>query len=393
MRFLNTQTFLLLTSLPAPLLYGAEGAVLDSGAQVDASILFLGGSDDNVALTNDNELSSSFFESKGQFSLLMNPGSFEHLLDISFNDRRYQDSKADNFTDWNASYLGHFEPTSRHRSDFNVSISKRHQQRGVGYTRYLEIPLSAPLEYSISEVELSHEYGSLTASGRVGVAVRYDVFSFDNFSEFTDRLNYSSPQVKSWFNYDVGAVTSLSFDISYQNTDYVIADPDGSRDAVIMRALVGTIWSGLAKTTGKVKLGYEKRNFDDDARTDYGGLAVDIGITWKPRTYSALVMELTRRTSESGFSDLILDTTFNLSWEHSWSDVSATSMIYQFLNRDEQGNFKRTEKRNYVGAAYSKQIAKWLTLNAEYNITLNRSTEAIFDYDNQVFMLGIRGFL
>ena len=220
MRFFSTRTLILLTTISAPLLCSADGVVLDNGAQIEASMLFMGGNDDNVALTNADELSSSFFESEGQFSFLINPGAFEHSLDLTFYDRRYQDSNADNFTDWSASYLGHFEPTSRHRSDFLVSISKLHQQRGMGYTRYLEIPLSAPLEYSLSEIELSHEYGSLAASGRVGVAIRYDDFSFDNFSEFTDRLNYSSPQIKSWFNYDVGAVTSLSFDINYQTTDY-----------------------------------------------------------------------------------------------------------------------------------------------------------------------------
>ncbi|MGB0217410.1 MAG: hypothetical protein ACPF9E_18435, partial [Alteromonas oceani] len=120
---------------------------------------------------------------------------------------------------------------------------------------------------------------------------------------------------------------------------------------------------------------------------------VDIGVTWKPRTYSTVDVGLTRKTSESGFSDLIVDTTLNVSWEHAWSDVTATSTVYQFLSRDEQGNLSRTENRNYVGFAYSRQVAKWLTLNAEYNVTLNSSTEAIFDYDNQVFMLGFRGFI
>lgn len=393
MRLFSKRPLLFALSVVAPSLCVAEGVVLDNGARISASVFVSGGHDNNVSLTSDNELSSTFFETEGTLGVELNPGVFEHTLDLSVNDRRYQDSKQDNFTDWSLSYLGHFEPTSRNRAFLLFSTKKLHQQRGLGYTRYLEIPLDAPLEYTLSDVEANYEYGSLAASGRLGIAVAYSDFSFDNFAEYTDRLSYNSPQIRGWFNYDVGAVTSLTFDLSYQNLSYDIVDPNGDRDATIIRALVGTVWSGLAKTTGKFKLGYEKRNFDDDIRTDYGGLAVDIGVIWKPRTYSTVDIELTRRTSESGFSDLIVDTTLNVGWEHAWSDVMATSIAYQFLNRDEQGIFDRSEKRNFIGVAYSRQLARWLTFNVEYGVTINRSNESVFDYDNQVIMLGFKGFI
>lgn len=393
MRLFSTRKLLSNLFLIAPILCFADDVVLENGARLNGSIYVSAGYDDNVALTNDNELSSSFLETEGAIGFALNPGTFEHTLDLSFNDRDYESSKQDNFTDWFLAYKGHFEPTSRNRANFLYSTKKLHQQRGIGYTRYLEIPLDAPLEYKQSDIEANYEYGSLAASGRIGVAIGYSDSDFSNFPEYTDRLNFDSPYIRSWFNYDVGAVTSLTFDVSYRISAYDIVDPNGSRDAKIGRVLIGTAWSGLAKTKGEFKIGYEKRNFDVNERSDYGGLAVDIGVTWKPRTYSTVDFELNRRTSESGFSDLIIDTTLDLSWEHAWSDVTATSVAYQFLNRDEQGNFDRTEKRNFIGFAFSRQVARWLTLNAEYSVTLNRSSEAVFDYDNQVLMFGLKGFI
>ena len=104
-------------------------------------------------------------------------------------------------------------------------------------------------------------------------------------------------------------------------------------------------------------------------------------------------MSLTRQTGESGFADLIVNTTLDLNWEHAWSDITATVVTYQFLNLDEEGRNERSEKRNYLGMAFSRQLTKWLTVNAEYSVTLNRSTQSIFDYDNQVLMLGFKGFI
>jgi hypothetical protein len=371
----------------------ADGVRLDNGAQLSGSLLVSGGYDSNVALLSSDELDSPFWETKGQFGLGLNPGATEHTVDFMFNDRRYTDSEQDNFTDWAASYALHFEPTSRHRADIMLSSQHLHQQRGIGYTRYLEVPLAEPLQYTQNNAIASYEYGSLSASGRLGVEVRYMDFSFSNFAEFTDRLSYSSPTIHSWFDYDVGAVTSLTFDAFYSEVLYDYVDPDASRDSEVTRALIGAEWSGLAKTTGRFKIGYEKRDFASGERRGYTGLTIDSGIIWKPRTYSTVDIGLTRQTGESGFSDLIVNTTFQVDWQHAWSDITSTAITYQFLNLDEQGNNQRTEKRNYVGLAYSRQLATWLTLNIDYSVTLNRSTQVVFDYDNQVFMLGFKGFL
>ncbi|RPH16168.1 MAG: hypothetical protein CBB67_015810 [Alteromonadaceae bacterium TMED7] len=390
MRLISTRTLTLASLVMTPLCL-ANGVVLENGARVNASLLVGVGYDSNVALMNENELSSSFWETEGQLGLSLNPGAMEHVIDFLFNDRRYTDSEQDNFTDWSASYAGHYEPTSRHRADVSISTTNFHQQRGIGYTRYLDVPLFEPLQYTQNDASLAYEYGSEAAIGQLGAELSYLDYSFDNFSDFTERLNYSAPTVHAWFDYDVGAVTSLTLDLSAQDISYDIVDVNGSRDSLVSRALIGAKWSGLAKTTGRFKLGIENRDFDSNLREDFTGLTVDAGVIWKPRTYSIVDMSLTRRTSESGFSDLIVNTTFEVDWQHVWSDISATAITYQFLNLDEEGINERTEKRNYLGVAYSRQLAKWLTVNAEYSVTMNSSTFEGFDYDNQVIMLGFKG--
>ncbi|MFC3200265.1 outer membrane beta-barrel protein [Alteromonas oceani] len=392
MRLISTRTLTLASLVMSPLCM-ADGVVLDNGAQVNASLLVGVGYDSNVALMSENELSSSFWETEGQLGLSLNPGAMEHVVDFLFNDRRYADSEQDDFTDWSASYAGHYEPTSRHRADVSLSTTNFHQQRGIGYTRYLDVPLAEPLQYTQNDASLAYEYGSKAAIGRIGGEFSYLDYSFDNFSEFTDRLNYDSSTAHAWFDYNVGAVTSLTFDASVQDVSYDLLDVVGSRDSVVSRYLIGAKWSGLAKTTGLFKIGYEKRDFDSDLRATYTGLTVDAGVTWSPKTYSTVDFNLSRRTGESGFSDLIVNTTLLINWQHAWSDITATAITYQFLNLDEKGSNQRTEKRNYLGVAYSRQLAKWLTVNAEYSVTLNSSTLERFDYDNQVFMLGFKGVI
>lgn len=390
MRLISTRTLTLASLIVTPLCM-ADGVVLDNGARVNASLMVDVGYDSNVALMNENELSSLFWETEAQLSFSLNPGAMDHVFDFLFNDRRYTDSEQDDFTDWSASYAGHYEPTSRHRADVSLSTTNFHQQRGIGYTRYLDVPLAEPLQYTQNDASLAYEYGSKAAIGRIGGELSYLNYSFDNFSNFTRLLNYSAPTLRGWFDYDIGAVTSLSFDISMQEISYDIPDPEGSRDSTVSRILVGTEWSGLAKTAGRFKIGIENRDFDSELRESYTGLALDAGVLWRPRSYSTLDINLTRRTSESGFSDLIVNTILEVDWQHAWSDITSSAITYQFLTLDEQGSNQRTEKRNYLGVAYSRQLAEWLTVNAEYSVTMNSSTLEGFDYDNQVIMLGFKG--
>lgn len=393
MRLVCTRIPVVTSLMLASSLCMAEGVVLDNGAQVGAELLVGAGYDTNVALMNDNEISSTFWETVGMMGIELNPGSMQHALDFIFNDRRYQNTDQDDYTDWTIAYLGHWEPTSRHRTDITLSLNNLHQQRGLGYTRYLEIPLSSPLEYTQSEAGLSYEYGSLVATGRIGAEILYTAFRFNNFADYTEGLDYKGPKVHGWFDYDVGAVTSLTFDASFQDIVYDGIDTGGSRDSQVTLLLVGAKWSGLAKTAGKFKVGYEKRAFENQTRSEFTGLAIDAGVTWSPRTYSTVDLALTRRTTESGFSDLIVNTTFQVDWQHAWSDITSTSLSYQFLNLDEEGVNQRTERRNYLGLAYSRQLAKWLTVNTEYSVTINRSSQLLFDYDNQVFLIGFKGIL
>ena len=181
---------------------------LDNGMALQGSLLIGSGYDSNVALMNENPLSSAFLETQGMVSVLANLGAMEHSFDLKIDDRRYTSSGQDDYSDWSTSYFGYYEPTSRQRAEIAFSRNNLHQQRGIGYTRYLEVPLSKPLRYSQNNARIKYEYGSLAATGQIGFEFQYTDLVFDNFASFTNRLNYEAPTVRAWFDYNVGVVTS-----------------------------------------------------------------------------------------------------------------------------------------------------------------------------------------
>ncbi|MDG6100068.1 hypothetical protein EXU34_21650 [Alteromonas sp. ZYF713] len=369
-----------------------DGIKLDNGALIYPSVYVGSGYEQNLALTNDNEINSAFWQITPSLTALLSPGNSTHEFSALIDVAQYTQSDADNYEDFSLNYEGGWEPTTRHRANWSLSQQFGHQKRGSQQTRFLLDRFDEVLQFNQTTAEASYEFGSKVAIGRLGIKGGLNKLEYTNFEAFTNQLNNNSQSLGGWFYYRVGKVTNLSFDVGYQATDYPDEpDPSQSRNSEVYTFLTGLVWEGLAKTTGEFKLGVEQRNFELADREDLTNLAIDAAITWEPKTYSIVNIALSRRTMEGALgSDATLTTKATLDWSHSWTEYSYSRIGYEYALRDEQGIITREDDTHFVYANFNRYLNEWLLFETTVTYLVNSSTNTLFDYDNQKLSIGLR---
>ena len=74
------------------------------------------------------------------------------------------------------------------------------------------------------------------------------------------------------------------------------------------------------------KSGYKQKKFDAANREDFSGVAWEVGMAYKPVSYSQFRLSTTADTRETnGLADYIRSRTYTLNWEHSWVDRLSTN--------------------------------------------------------------------
>lgn len=391
-RLYHTLTLSLLSILFITTLKAQEsnGIKLDNGAVIVPSVYVGSGYESNIALTDTNEIDSFYWQVSPSVLFTATPGETAHQIQLSSDIAKYSTSSEDDYADFFIKYNGGWEPTSRHRFNWNFDQTFGHQKRGSQQTRFQLDRFDEVLKFSSSDALFSYEFGSLVARAQFGSSVGFNAIDYSNFDDFSRQFNRSTVDTSAWFYYRPGNVTYFSADITHSVIDYkdeIAGTP--SRNADTTTFLLGAIWEGLAKTTGKFKLGIENRSFEDASRDDITSLAVDAEVAWSPKTYSIVTTSVSRRTVEGvADNDATLNTSFDINWSHSWSQHTTTQVGYDFQKRDEQGS-TRNDNQHYVYTSFNRALTKWLVFNAQVRLLVNSSNQPLFDYDNQQISIGV----
>lgn len=371
------------------------GLKLNSTTVVSPSFYSGFGYEGNIALTDTDEIDSFYWQVTPSITVNLNPGELLHELTFSSDVARYTSSSADSYQDFFLSYAGEWQLTSRHRLNLSVDQSFEHQKRGSQQTRFQLNRFNEVLQFNSNNTLLAYEFGNVVARAQIGASVGYRSLNYTNFEDFTEQFDNENYSAGAWFYYRPGNVTNISFDIQHNIISYNEEQLGlQSRDSATTTFLVGAIWDGLSKTSGRFKVGAEQRRFDDTERENLTNLAVDAEVIWAPKIYSEVTMSASRRTTEGvAENDATLTTSFSVNWSHSWSEYSSSRLGYEFVQRDEQGTpsqfTSRKDNQHFIHTAYNRFLTEWAILNVQLRILMNKSNQTMFDYDNQQLSIGV----
>lgn len=243
-----------------------------------------------------------------------------------------------------------------------------------------------PDEWHQYKVESDFTYGAKGAKGNVSMNLGYVDKTYDNNRANTIFRDRENIYLSSRFSYKVLPKTSLVLQGRVNQIDY---DQDntlnnrGSLDSVNFSALAGVAWNATAKTTGEAKIGYNKKVFDSSQRDDTGNFSWEVGVQWRPKSYSVFNLVSKQSFEEpNGIGDVIDRGQIQLNWSHQWLPKVGTDVKLSYAKDDfEQAINPRSDDIFGFGVSANYKFRRWLTLGVSYDYKKRDSNIRNFGYE------------
>lgn len=305
--------------------------------------------------------------------------TLRYALDVGM----YENSSADDYDDHKVSANLQFKPSNRHSFTTQAFFNIGHDARGSDDTAIQ----AAPNEYEDLGASLGYTFGANSSKGQLVLNAAYHEKEYTNNRAATSVLDIDEGALKGTFYWRLAPKTRALAEARITRTDYV--DVTTLRDSDLMEYLVGVTWKATAKTSGTVKVGVGERDFDSATRTDESNTHWEAQVTWKPRTYSTVKLNASRRidNASSAADDFIINTATSADWKHEWSPQWFTRLSGGYTQaKYNQTNNREDDTLNY-GAEVGYNIAQDLVVAAGYTYKDRDSTNATFSYDQDVLYL------
>lgn len=334
--------------------------------------------DDNYRGLADNEQASWVTGINPKFLLATADRNSEYELEYSFNsDIFHSDSDASN-TDHHLRFRNLLEFTSRHRLSWGLEYHR------VEETADTEIDTEND-KYSQAIARGAYRFGASSARNQLEFGTHYEQRRYHNSGNLNAGEERDSLMFNSIWYHRLGGRTRALLEARHTDHDYKLSS--ARRDSTNVALLGGAIWDATAKTSGNVRFGAERKDFDSDTRKDFTSPMWEVGVTWNPRSYSTFNLN-TRRAFDEGDdgASTINDWTTLGTWEHEWTSRIATELKYRYSEREYEGISRDDERTSYgAGVIYSPD--RWIDVTLSYLRTENDSTLARETYDRNIYLL------
>jgi hypothetical protein len=304
----------------------------------------------------------------------------------------YEGSSVDDYIDHTLRAEYFYDPTTRTDIGLYAEYSRGHERRGEG-TRAGDrglIPVE-PDEYDYFAFGGHWSYGAVGSRGKIELRAGIEDFDFENNLSSLGGPNFNRDRDGfHWggtFYWRIAPKTSALFEYRWQDIDY---DDNGvTFDSEEERFLIGLTWDASARTTGTIKYGWLEKKFDTPDRAPYDDDTWEVGIDWRPRSYSVFSLKATRETDETdGFGDYVLREDISLDWHHNWNSQFGTTLGLGFGTDDHRPDF-RSDDIFYIGVSGRYQFRPWLQLGGGLKYQERESNDAEFDYDGLEYLISI----
>ncbi len=353
---------------PAPLKWG-EADVIPKAA---------------VAFTYDDDILSDDTDVESLVTIV-NPSIYvvsqknfdKYSLFYDLKSGTYASSSNDNYLDQQLDGKAHVELDSRNRLDINLNYIDSHVERGSVDS---SLGVTEPDEYNVSVAAIKYGYG---VNALQGGTARFDVFSnilarrYSNNISQTAKRELDSNALGGTLYYRVAPKTELLLEVKRANYDYKLSTSLDNNDEVFY--LTGVTWDGGAWTSGTIKVGSQKKYFDDQGKGDVESGALEASMKFSPKSYSHFTFSAQVKAGEAtGDEDYIEGAYSSVSWRHDWKERINSRFSYSYSDEDLIDNNKVSSERKStaIRIALNYQFRRWLSLGLAYRFS-NRTNKAV----------------
>lgn len=379
----NTLGTLLATLSCQALALEPQGITLGEAVVFTPSLSVTALYDDNFRAVEDNPESSYISRLSPSFVLGLEGGKSAYQLKYRADNDTFFSSSKDNNTDHHLTLDAGYEFDARHRLALDMGFHK------VEETASEEQNLEND-RYTTSNVGGLYTYGARTALTQIDFAGDYQELRYQNSDHLNADRERNTTALSSTLYYALRPKTKALVEARYTLFDYLSNQSLDSNNAAL---LGGLSWDATAKTTGTLRVGAERKSFEDDKQDDLSGSLWELGVTWKPRTYSTFGLKARQGIDEgnSGASAIEAKST-SLSWDHQWLERFSSELSYTREN-EQYESVDREDNINKFGIGATYRMYRWFDLKAGYKYIENDSSAAGESYQRNLFELGFSASL
>lgn len=339
--------------------------------------------DDNFRSVEDGKESSWITSIIPTLKLGAEGRKSAYSLTYSADSDIFHSSHKDDNTDHHLTADAGFEFNARNRLKLNTGYHK------VEETASLDQNVEND-KYSTSNLGGVYTYGAESARTQLDFGTNYEELRYQNSNHINADKERDTTALKSTLFYRVAPKTRALLEARHTDYSYVSNDRLNSNNIAL---LGGLIWDATAKTTGTVKIGAEKKRFDDSGIDDKGGSLWEVGVSWMPRTYSTFNLKTRRALDEGddGASSIQAQST-TLSWEHEWLQRLTSDVSYTYSDQEYQG-IDRDDKINNFGLGLTYAMRRWLDVGVGYTYSENDSSAAGESYERNIYSISFTASL
>lgn len=334
--------------------------------------------DDNFRGLNNDEKKSSWISSiHPSFILEAETRNSGYQLQYDVDNQTYHDDPSANHTDHILAFRSVLEFNSRNRLRYDLGYKRLEQTVDTADNVDND-------RLTIKNAGAGYTYGSFQGLNQLDGHVDYEQRRYLNPNGVNDdRERNTTAFVGTWYHRLTGKTRALT-EVRYTDFDYL--QSHNPRTSIGTAALVGLSWEATARTTGTLRIGEERKDFNDNARDDRSP-TWEAGIDWKPLTYSTVSLS-TRKAYDEGNDDAIAihQQKTRLGWKHEWSSRIATELNASHADLEYEG-LDREDRTNVYGTSVSYAVRRWVTVKTSYQHTRNESTESTEAYTRNIYLL------
>lgn len=249
---------------------------------------------------------------------------------------------------------------------------------------------NTPDEYRVNRGGLYYMLGSDDTVGRIELALTSEGKRYTTNLPATASRDLDKNAVSLTGYFEVAPRTELLLQGIQRENDFIVEDDLDADDTV---GYAGVKWEATGQTTGTAKIGSQVKEFDAGGDTDK--VAWDIGVEWKPRSYSTFTANL---SSDIGDGNSVAGNriwaavereTLALGWIHDWLDHVQTTVNLSSMNEAYLGGANNDVEADTLklDAGVAVQAERNLTITAKVGHEDRDSDRASDTYTRNTFLL------
>lgn len=373
-----------LTTLPA----SAAGEIRLGGLHVLPVITLTAGHDSNIYLEPVNEIDDNIFSAKGALDLVLPMEDFFLKAGGWYDAIRYADNDIQDREDWNvhASFGAEFPGGL----DFKIG------------DRYSMLWLSPSDQFGRGEQYTLNEFFA-DAGFSIQDRARFVADFFNNLYEYDDSTDRDRQEniIAGTFYWRFQPKTSALFELSYGDFAY---DTNVVQDNTAVQAQLGLAWNVTGKSTGEFKFGYEWKDYEDESQDDGDFFVFTLGLAHSFSRATSTHVSASRSSVETDFVDnpYYISSIFKADLKQQFSGKTYGKALLSYRSDDYPTTVAitvdevalsddRQDDTLGFGLALGWDATRWLNIEAAYTYEDRDSTLDLFDYNDIIYSLALKG--